>query len=213
MLNSSLYHHDNLSTCSILNVLVEDEMNSMTQRYFKFCFTCMCPCLTMGYIKNKLTRDHEFSPLYCCKYLTFGRQSISECCIVGNFCLCGWLCSPCLIGYVRRQRYQLISLYQDQMSTPSFSLCSYVAWPCILYQHLLFVEHQEKQKTLRFEDAMLPKPSPPVIEFKIALIGPDDSGRSSLFSKLLLLLPDIKMPSSAHLKSGKISYLPIFVAR
>ena len=197
------YSHDNLSSCSILNVFSEDDLSPYSQRCSKYSCSCLCPCLVMGYMTNKLTRDDEFSPLYPGKQLPFGRQSLSECCIVSSYCAYGWLCSPCLIMHIRKQRRHLMDLYRDKLSTPTIhGSWKLLCWPSVLYQHLEFIQHQVKQKTLRFDDAVLSQPSPPIAEVKVVLVGPDASGRPSLFSKLLLLLPDTKIPTSHHMKTG-----------
>ena len=201
------YSHDNLSSCSVLNVFIEADLSSYSEQLSKYGCSCLCPCLVMGYITNKLTRDDEFAPLYSGKRLPFGRQSLHECCIVSSFCLSGWLCSPCLIMHIRNQRNHLLDLYRDKMSTPTID-CSwkFLFWPSILYQHLVFIERQVKQKTLRFDDAILRQPAPPIAEVKVVLIGPDASGRASLLSKLLLLLPDAKKSNSHHMKTGDEHY-------
>ena len=151
----------------------------------------------IGHFETRIEREGSASTCGCPPMGPSGR---AVCCQTALLAALGWPVSPFLSLYVCAQRTRLRRHYVEETCngyTLIGDLCdTLLLRPCALWQHLQFIERKESEGVLRYgswEGAALRDyqriKKPPVETHIVLVVGPKGCGKSTLFRKLLVVLP------------------------
>jgi hypothetical protein len=155
----------------------------------------------LGHLETRIEREDASSSFGC---PAMGESGRSVCCQSALLAAVGWPLSPFLSLYVCVQRSRLRRHYVEEEETAATTPCTLLIdlcdalllRPCTLWQHLQFVQRKETEGMLRYgswEGEALRDykqvPKPPVETHLVFLVGPRQCGKTTLFRKLLIILP------------------------
>lgn len=164
-----------------------------------------CPCLLLGNITTKLTREKPFTIFSCCPQCGVGFEGCQMCCYTCCLSLPGWPIAPCCLSWhLNHLRYKLNLFYEsdERLKRPvnlrqQFYLCC--CWAVDLTEQHQFVSNLFDEGDLTFQwdldlyrDQLRPRPVLPVLSM-VLVTSP--SPASALFkTKLMQAAPTRHCP-------------------
>jgi hypothetical protein len=182
-----------------------------------FGLICFFPCIVLGEMSTKVSRE---VPLRCYPFSSCcgGRLGGGGCCVCLQTCVCcalGWPFSPALACYVCVQRRNLSRIYPADAAWVCGDACCGLCWPGTLLAHKRLVAQKEQVNILHYPWAYdLPKAVPfeeaaaAIQKRTLFLIGPPNSGKSTLLKKLCTVVGNEKLSDHHMYIDIKVAALP-----
>ena len=164
-----------------------------------------CPCIILNNIDIIVKRD---------KPKNFWTSLNSTTCLTTSiFCLVCWPVSPLMILHQVIQKFSLRKIYPNYLNDKNINISNWniintLIWPISVNQHFKFIQEREADQSLLFEwefdiiSDLQKKYS--ITDIVVYIIGPKQSGKSNLLSKLILSTKDIDEISEADQNMSKI---------
>jgi hypothetical protein len=188
-------------------------------RPFDMMVACCCPCIVLGNVHSVTSREtisFTCSPMD----VRLGSSGLNTCLRTIPLCLLCWPLAPMLSYHVHLQREKMRIIYGEESTLDELynvgKCCSVMfSWPSVLLENQAFLLARNEEGALRFDweeniigDIVRSPPKPR--DRIVAILGPRQVGKSTLFKKILLqsdsskkLEPDNK--STVGIKPYKFS--------
>lgn len=158
---------------------------------------CFFPCILLGQIRSKLSRESSCS----IARLKLGPLGCRECVKTSVFCCICWPISPCLGCYLHHEREKLRIVYNSDPLLQKYNsyevMKSFIMWPKNIIEMHRFLLLMESENRLvndwdisHYRD-YISIPKPEICTIRAFLIGDNSAAKQLFFKKLLKFTEEI----------------------